>query len=80
MPEVVVIHGGRRQGRTLGSEAAFRAAVSEGKKVYTWLNGVWFRVEVGLLDDVQYLPCPSKPDDLPEDHAPAMNRPFQRAG
>jgi hypothetical protein len=76
--ELVCIHGGRRQGRSLGNEAAMRAALGDGKRVITWLNGVFF--EVGLVDNViTYTPHPAKPDGVTaEDERVITDRTFTR--
>lgn len=44
MSESILIEGGRRTGRTLQAEPAFRAAIAEGKLVFTLRNGVYFAV------------------------------------
>lgn len=46
MPEVekVYIEPGRRTGRTLQNAPKFLAAIAEGKRAFTRLNGVWFEV------------------------------------
>jgi len=78
MAELVCIHGGRRTGRTLGNEAAFRAALGEGSRVVTWLNGVFF--EVTLVDDaITYSPHPAKPEGITSDDERMLtDRPFTR--
>jgi hypothetical protein len=76
--DLVCIHGGKRLGRSLGNEAAFRTALGDGKRVVTWLNGVWF--EVSLVDDVvTYSPYPAKPEGVTADDERVLtNRPFTR--
>lgn len=42
--ERVLIEGGRRSGRTLTAEPAFRSAIAKGQEVYTLRNGVYFAI------------------------------------
>lgn len=66
MGESVLIEGGRRQGRTLQNEGKFRAALEDGKRVFTGgptLNGVWF--EVTLVDGaIVYSALTSRPEGV----------------
>lgn len=68
MPETVFIEGGRRSGRTLAAEAAFRAALGEGKRVITGgpkLNGVWFEVDLNEVDgSIIYTALVSRPEGV----------------
>lgn len=66
MPDRILIDGGRRQGRTLQNEAKFRAALAEGKQVFTGpRNGVWFSVDVDEADDsIIYTALTARPEGL----------------
>lgn len=67
MSERVLIAHGKRQGRTLSNEAAFRAALAEGKQVFTGgpkLNGVWFEVTLGDGDAIVYTALTARPEGL----------------
>lgn len=65
MSERVLIEGGRRQGRTLQFEAAFRAAIAEGKEVVTGpRNGVWFAVSLNEADQIVYAPFEGRPEGV----------------
>lgn len=64
MPERVLIDGGRRNGRALQAEPAFRKALAEGKEVFTGpRQGVWFAV---TLDGemIVYTALPAQPEGL----------------
>jgi shikimate kinase len=65
MSENVVIDGGRRVGRTLSAEPAFRSAIAESKNVYMKRNGVWFCVTLGADDQIVYTALERRPEDLP---------------
>lgn len=65
MPETVNIPGGHRQGRSLGNEAAFRAALADGKRVFTGpRNGVFFEVTIGADNVIAYTALPKRPDGV----------------
>lgn len=64
MSERVVIDGGRRQGRNLSNEPAFRSAVEAGKDVFTKRNGVWFAVSVGDDDQIVYTALLTRPEGV----------------
>lgn len=65
MPERVLIEGGRRQGRTLQAEGKFRAALADGKQVFTFKNGVWFGVEVNEADgSILYTALTRRPEGV----------------
>lgn len=62
-PERVLIDGGPRRGRTLLNESAFRAALAQGKRMFTERLGVVFEV---TLEDaaIVYTAHPFRPDGL----------------
>ena len=63
-PEMVLIAGGRRQGRTLANERDMRAALAEGRLVFTRLNGIFFAVSIGEEGEVVYTAQERKPEGL----------------
>lgn len=68
MSDRILIQGGKRQGRTLANEAAFRKALAEGKRVFTGgpnLNGVWFEVTLPDPDGpVVYTALTARPEGV----------------
>ncbi len=64
-PEQVFIEPGKRTGRALANEPAFRRAIGAGSKVITKLNGVYFAVSVGDDDAIVYEALAKKPPGMP---------------
>jgi len=67
MAESILIPHGKRQGRTLAAEGAFRAALAEGKLVFTGgptLNGVWFAVSLSDDDQIVYTALTARPEGV----------------
>jgi hypothetical protein len=65
MAERILIAGGRREGRTLQFEHVMRAALAEGKTVFTGpRNGVWFEVTAREDGALNYFPHTKRPEGV----------------
>lgn len=65
MSERVLIEGGKRYGRRLANEAAFRKALDEDKEVFTGpRNGVWFAVDFDEDGNAVYTALTARPEGV----------------
>lgn len=59
----ILIHAGRRNGRTFDNESEFVAALNDGKQVFTERRGIYFEV-IAAEDGVTYRALTEKPEGI----------------